>query len=64
MQFGFMEGKGITYAKWIVRQIPTDKMLERNIKLFCAFGDLETTFERVIREVTFWCPMKKGSQNK
>ena len=44
MQFGFIEGKGITYAVWIVKQTQ-ENMLERNnhlclyILCICGLGE-------------------------
>ena len=48
MQFGFMPGKGTTYAIFIMRQIQEK---HQEMKLYYAFMDLEKAFDRVPREV-------------
>ena len=50
MQFGFMPGKGTTYAIFIMRQVQ-EKHQANKKKLYYAFVDLEKAFNRVPREV-------------
>ena len=57
-QYGFMRGRGTVDAIFIVRQLQ-EKRLEGNQKLFCAFIDLEKAYDRIPREVVFWCLRKR-----
>ena len=57
-QYGFMSGRATMDAIFIVRQLQ-EKKLEGNQKLYCAFIDLEKAYDRIPREVIFWCLRKR-----
>ena len=50
MQFGFMPGRRISYAIFILRQVH-EKYLGKHKDLYFAFVDLEKAFDRVPRTV-------------
>ena len=56
-QFGFMPGKGITDAIFIMRQVQ-EKHQAKKKKLYYAFVDLEKAFDRVPREGVRWALRK------
>ena len=58
MQCGFIKGKSIINAIFIVRQIQ-EKYLEKNRCLYQAFIDFEKAYDRVPREVIYWSLRKK-----
>ena len=59
IQFGFMPGRGTTYAIFIVRQLQ-EKYLANKKDLWIAFVDLEKAFDRVPREVIWWALRHQG----
>ena len=50
MQFGFLPGRSIADAIYILRQMQ-EKNLIRKKKIYLAFVDLEKAFDRVPRSV-------------
>ncbi|XP_064115167.1 uncharacterized protein LOC135221285 [Macrobrachium nipponense] len=62
-QYGFMRGRGTVDATFIIRQLQEER-LEGNQKLFCAFLDLEKAYDRIPREVMFWCLRKRKGLEK
>ena len=57
MEFGFTDGKITTDAIFIVRQVQ-EKFRAKGRRLYYAFVDLETAFDRVPREVVRWALRK------
>ena len=53
MQFGFIPGRGITDAIFILRQLQ-EKHLGKHKPLYFAFVALEKAFDRVPRKVLWW----------
>ena len=58
MQFGFMPGKSTVEAIYILRRMQK-KYLEKNMKLFICFIELEKAFDRVSRKMLEWALIKK-----
>ena len=59
MQFGFMPGKGTTYALFILRRMH-EVFHGREKKLYICFVNLEKAVDRVPRKVIKWALGKKG----
>ena len=59
MHFGFMLGRSITDAMYILRQIQ-EKHLIKKKKVYFAFVDLEKAFDRVLPSVLWWAMRKLG----
>ena len=62
-EFGFMPGKRVIDAIFIVRQI-VEKTIEGNLSLFCGSVNLEKAFELIPREVMYWCLRRRGIPEK
>ena len=58
-QFGFAQGRGITDAIFVVRQLQ-EKYLAVNKRLYMAFVDLEKAFDHVPRKGIWWALRKLG----
>ncbi|XP_066947156.1 uncharacterized protein [Macrobrachium rosenbergii] len=62
-QYGIMKGRETVDAIFIARQLQ-EKRLEGNQELYCAFIDLEKAYNRIPREVMFWCLRKRKAPEK
>ena len=58
-QFGFVPGRGITDATFVVRQLQ-EKYLAANKRFYMAFVDLEKVLDQVPQKVIWWAPRKLG----
>ena len=58
IQFRFMQGRCITEAIFILRQLQ-EKHIVKHRRFYFAFADLEKTFDRVPRKV-LWSAMRKA----
>ena len=59
MQFGFMHGRGMTDALFVIRRMQV-KNRDTKKKLYMCFVDIEKAFDRISRKVMKWAMRKKG----
>ena len=59
MQFGFMPGRGMTDAMFVVQRMK-EEYRDKKKKLYMCFVDIEKAFDRVSRKVMEWGMRKKG----
>ena len=59
MQFGFMPGKGMIDAVFILRMLK-EEYLDEEKKLYMCFVDLEKVFDRFPRKALEWAMRNRG----
>ena len=61
-QFGFSKGKGAMDVVFVLRLLQ-EKILEKE-KMYVAFLDLEKAYDRLPRDVVYWCLKNRGVLEK
>ena len=62
-QYGFMPGKGNTYAMFALKML-MKKYRKGQRELYCAFVDLKKAYDRVSQEELWYCMRKSGIVEK
>ena len=60
MKFDFSPGKGTKDAVFAVKYLQ-EKCMEKQKNLYLTFVDLEKPYDRVPRELQYWCLCKKDA---
>ena len=60
MQYGFYKGRGTTDAIFVGNSCKKNTWRNRKSSFFFAFVDLEEAYDRIHREVVYWCLRKRG----
>ena len=63
MQFGFSPGKATTDAVFNTQQLQ-EKHIEVHKDLFVTFIDFEKAYDRVPRDLMYWCLRRRGVPEK
>ena len=63
MQYGFRKRRGSADAIFIVKQLQ-ERHLEKQKDLSFAFVDIEKAYDRISREVVYWCLQTRGVPEK
>ncbi|GMP76589.1 hypothetical protein CsSME_00033198 [Camellia sinensis var. sinensis] len=58
-QFGFMSGRSIMEAIYLLKRI-IEKYKKKERDIHMVFIDLETTYDKVPRDIIWWMLQKKG----